>query len=210
MDNGLRAKTLTDASRSIETGDILLFRRGGGLFDRLLSVAGRSPYVHVGMAVWLNNDARPVPSITGSATLCLVDVLQWHGGRVVTLESEVARYPGQYDLFSISRRFDRDFDRLAASRRMMKYSASRYGWWNVFRVSLRHMAFVRLLFPPLVDDKANGTFPPFCSQAVAHSCRKYGGIDPVPNLADRVTEPGDIARSLLFEYQFTLPGGTTQ
>jgi hypothetical protein len=32
----------------------------------------------------------------------------------------------------------------------------------------------------------------------------WAGIDPVPNLNDRITEPNDLARSSLFEYRFTL------
>jgi hypothetical protein len=39
------------------------------------------------------------------------------------------------------------------------------------------------------------------------ACRA-GGVDPVPNLADRLTEPADLARSPFFEYRFTLGGGT--
>ena len=33
---------------------------------------------------------------------------------------------------------------------------------------------------------------------------RAGGVDPVPNLADRLTEPGDLARSAFYEYRFTL------
>ena len=33
---------------------------------------------------------------------------------------------------------------------------------------------------------------------------REGGIDPVPNLADRLTEPADLSRSAFFRYQFTL------
>ena len=40
-------------------------------------------------------------------------------------------------------------------------------------------------------------------EAVSRACRR-GGVDPVPNLADRLTEPGDLARSAFFGYRFTL------
>jgi hypothetical protein len=33
-----------------------------------------------------------------------------------------------------------------------------------------------------------------------------GGVDPVPHLADRLTEPADLARSPFFRYRFTLSG----
>ena len=52
------------------------------------------------------------------------------------------------------------------------------------------------------DDDAS-TWPPFCSQAVSMADRQ-GGIDPVPNLADRLTEPADLSRSEFYEYRFTL------
>jgi hypothetical protein len=42
-----------------------------------------------------------------------------------------------------------------------------------------------------------GKVQPMCSEAVAISCRA-GGIDPVPELPDRLTEPADLARSLLW------------
>jgi hypothetical protein len=31
-----------------------------------------------------------------------------------------------------------------------------------------------------------------------------GGVDPVPHLSDRLTEPADLARSPFYEYAFTL------
>jgi hypothetical protein len=34
--------------------------------------------------------------------------------------------------------------------------------------------------------------------------RLGGGVDPVPHLADRLTEPADLARSPFYEYLFTL------
>ena len=36
-----------------------------------------------------------------------------------------------------------------------------------------------------------------------------GGVDPVPHLADRLTEPADLARSPFFRYRFTLAGVMT-
>jgi len=76
-------------------------------------------------------------------------------------------------------------------------------WPGVIDVFRAH---VRLFVRPETDDAANGTHPPFCSQAVALACRA-GGVDPVPQLADRLTEPGDLARSPFFAYLFTLGTG---
>ena len=54
------------------------------------------------------------------------------------------------------------------------------------------------------EDHAIDRRPPFCSQACAMTDRTGGGIDPVPHLADRLTEPADLARSPFYEYAFTL------
>ncbi len=56
---------------------------------------------------------------------------------------------------------------------------------------------------PDEDDGEESNLPPFCSQAVSLACRR-GGVDPVPNLADRLTEPADLSRSPFFAYRFTL------
>jgi hypothetical protein len=53
------------------------------------------------------------------------------------------------------------------------------------------------------DDAADGR-PPFCSQACAYADRVGGAVDPVRNLADRLTEPSDLARSPFYAYLFTL------
>jgi hypothetical protein len=85
---------------------------------------------------------------------------------------------------------------------MIEITGRRYGWWSLLWVAMVHLPVVRLLVRPDTDDSANGSLP-FCSQAVARACRA-GGVDPVPNLADRLTEPGDLARSVFFRYRFTL------
>ena len=55
-----------------------------------------------------------------------------------------------------------------------------------------------------VEDDAIDRRPPFCSQACAMTDRIAGGVDPVPHLSDRLTEPADLARSTFYEYAFTL------
>ena len=57
---------------------------------------------------------------------------------------------------------------------------------------------------PETDDKAVDSRPPFCSHACAMADRIGGGVDPVPHLADRLTEPADLARSPFYRYLFTL------
>jgi hypothetical protein len=189
--NPLRFVQYESVQSSIKNADLLLCRTGRRLCDLAISAAARSPYVHAGMAAWIDGK------------LSIVDVLQFHGGRIVPLADEVSRHPGRYDVYRANTIRFPELDRDAAVEQMRHYADGQYGWWNVVRASLRHLAFVRLLIPPLTDDKANGTYPPFCSQAAGTAYRE-AGVDPVPNLADRVTEPGDLARSLLFSYFCTL------
>ena len=189
--------TYEAAEPRIKSADLLLCRVKHGIGNKAISVVGRSPYVHAGMAAWLRDE-------TGESRLHIVDVLQWHGGRKRLLADEVADYPGRYDLFTVNTDRFPEFDCDGAVQHMLQYADGQYGWWNVFRVSCRHMPLVRFLLPPMTDDKANGAHLPFCSQAVADADRRGGGVDPVLHLSDRATEPGDLARSWLYRRQFSL------
>jgi len=179
------------ARSDIRDADLLLFRRGPGLIHRLISASGRSQYVHAAMAAWW-----------GADLMCL-EMLQFRDGRAVCLSGQVKESPGCWDVYETNPDLRQEFDRAAAVRTMKRFTGTRYGWWNVFLMGLRSLPLVRWLVPPITDDMADGTHPPFCSQAIAIACRA-GGVDPVPNLADRLTEPGDLARSPFFRYRFTL------
>jgi hypothetical protein len=69
---------------------------------------------------------------------------------------------------------------------------------------LLHLPLVRWLMTAHLDDAAPDGRPPFCSHACAMADRQGGGVDPVPHLADRFTEPADLARSPFYRYRFTL------
>jgi hypothetical protein len=176
-----------EARRKIRDGDILLFRSKGFL-SQLIRVGGRSEYSHAAMAGWWSDRLMCV-EMTDS------------GGQAQLLSNLVERMPGAIDVFRANatrRRFSRE-KALAA---MVAITGKPYGNWNLIRAAAMHAIFFRFLVTPDTDDSANGSVP-FCSQAVARACRA-GGVDPVPNLADRLTEPGDLARSAFFEYRFTL------
>ncbi len=172
----------------IKTADLLLFRPRGLLWQAI-AVAGRSQYTHAAMAGRWGDRLMNVEMTTG-------------GGRAQLLSNLVEQWPGVIDVFSanaIHRRFSRE-KALAA---MVAITGKPYGRWNLFRASLYHMPLFRFIVSPDTNDIAATRWPPFCSQAVAMACRA-GGVDPVPELADRLTEPGDLARSPFFEYRFTL------
>jgi hypothetical protein len=64
----------------------------------------------------------------------------------------------------------------------------------------------RWLVRPDLNDRRFTSQPPFCSEACVMADRLGGRVDPVPQLADRLTEPADLARSPFYRYRFTLAG----
>jgi len=175
------------ARPTIRDGDVLLFRSRRRLVSRLIAKAGRSEYSHAGMAAWWNH-----------RLMCL-DTIQGQGGRAVLLSNLVRESPGRIDIYGTN---GEAFNRKAAVGAMIEITGRRYGWWSLLRTALVHLPVARLFAHPDTDDMANGSLP-VCSQAVARALRA-GGVDPVPNLADRATEPSDLARSAFLRYRFTL------
>ncbi len=171
----------------IRDGDLLLFRRRG-----LIATMGRTPYCHAAMAAWWDD------------TLMVLETTAWHGARAVTLRRQVESYPGRIDVYEVNPRKVRpEFNREATVAVMRALCGMPYGWKNVARAALLHTPVLRLAVRPAIDDRLHSSVP-FCSQAVAMADRLGGGVDPVPNLADRITEPGDLARSFFYRYRFSL------
>jgi hypothetical protein len=180
--------TLAEAQPQILDGDLLLFRRRG-----LIAIAGRGEHSHAAKAAWWGDD------------LFCLEVREWHGGRAVTLESQVRRRPGHIDVYRANpaNRWP-EYDRTRSSTMMRRLAGCDYGYAGLLTAAMLHLPFVRLAVRAEVDDNAIDRRPPFCSQACAMVDRVGGGVDPVPHLADRLTEPADLARSPFYEYMFTL------
>ncbi len=68
-----------------------------------------------------------------------------------------------------------------------------YGYTSVLAAAMLHLPVVRLAVRATVEDLSIDRRPPFCSQACAMADRIAGGVDPVPHLADRLTEPADFS-----------------
>jgi len=196
----LRQVPYSKARRWIRSGDLLLLRRGRSWTHRLIAAGGRSLYVHAAMAAWWNRDL-----------MCL-EMVQWRGGRAVCLSHQVALCPGRWDVYTLTPVGRESVDRTLAVRAMKRLTGTPYGWKALWRVICRHLPLVRWLVAPPTEDPevvSVGGLPPmptapmFCSQAVAWAYRA-AGVDPAANLPDRLTEPGDLARSPLFRYRFTL------
>jgi hypothetical protein len=177
-----------EVRQKIRDADLLLFRRRSRI-TRLIAVAGRSQYVHAAMAGWWKDRLMCVEMTSG-------------GGRAQLLSNLVAQWPGFIDVYGANAT-GRRFSRQRAVGTMIGITGKRYGWWNLLRAALMHMPVCRFLVRPDTNDLDASTGPPFCSQAVAMADRE-GGIDPVPNLADRLTEPADLSRSTFYQYRFTL------
>jgi hypothetical protein len=182
------------AVRMIRSGDLLLFRRRG-LMGWLIAAAGRSIYCHAGMAVWR--------TCCGHRLLCCAQMLA-RGGSVDALGPLVEDNPGRIDWFEANpeNRWP-EFDRVRAGAAASGLAGRSYGYGALLAATLRHAAVVRLFLRPPTDDRLRDDRPPMCSQMVAMACRG-GGVDPIPELSDRATEPADLARSQFFAYRATL------
>ncbi|NMC21667.1 MAG: trypsin-like peptidase domain-containing protein, partial [Thermogutta sp.] len=148
---------------------------------------------HAALAAWWDGD------------LFCLEVQGGYGGRAVTLESRVDRHPGRIDVYAADPDGLRpDFDRRGAVRYMRRWMGRPYGYRALFALALRRLPLLRLILPPATSDAEGEASAPFCSQACAEALRAGGGVDPVPNLADRMTEPADLARSAFLRYRCTL------
>ena len=170
--------------------DLLLYRNRG-----VISLVGRGDYSHCGKAAWWGNE------------LFSLEVREFYGGRAVKLRDQVARYHGKIDVFRANpgNRWS-GYRRDKATEVMRSFAGCDYGYWNVIIAAATHLPILRLFFTiKNGDDLCDATrMPPFCSQACAYADRVGGGVDPVPYLSDRFTEPSDLARSVFYEYLFTL------
>jgi hypothetical protein len=186
--NSLHLVTIATARSRIFDGDLLLFRRRG-----LIAIAGRGEHSHAAKAAWWGDD------------LFCLEVREWHGGRAVTLESQVKKYPARIDLYHTNpaNRWP-EYDRTRSTHLMRRLAGCDYGYAAVLAAAMLHLPFVRMAVRAETLDDAIDRRPPFCSQACAMCDRIGGGVDPVPHLADRLTEPADLARSPFYQYAFTL------
>jgi hypothetical protein len=187
-ESDLKYVSYQQARHLVRDSDLLLFRRRG-----LISIAGRGDHSHAAKAAWWGDD------------LFCLEVREWHGGRAVTLSSQVRRFPARIDVYQANpqERWP-EYDRRAATSVMRRLAGCGYGYAGVLAASLLHLPLVRLVARADVRDGELSGRPPFCSQACAMSDRVGGGVDPVSHLADRMTLPADLARSPFYKYQFTL------
>lgn len=180
-------RKLDDVRAEIQDGDWCLLRR-----PSIIARVGRGIHSHAGKALWWDSD------------LFLAEFREWKGGRVVLLDSQVQRHPGRIDIYQTNYASHYpDYNRQRASRFMRRLAGREYNYRGIALAALRHLPLVRLVIKPQLTD-TGPSLSYFCSQAVATAERVGGGIDVVPNLADSLCEPADLARSLFARYKFTL------
>lgn len=174
--------------RTIQDADLFLFRRRG-----LISIAGRGVHSHAAKAAWW-----------GDELMCL-EVREFVGGRAVTIDSQVRKFPEHIDVYETNPYGIAGYSRAGSTEYMRRLCGKPYGYGNIFWASLSHLPFIRLAtYVPLDDSGELPDVPPFCSEACAAADDFGGGFDPVPNLAHRMTEPADLARSNFYKYKFSL------
>lgn len=184
-----------DVRHAIRSGDLLLFRkRRIGLLGNVIALAGRGVHSHAAKAAWWSNE------------LFCLEVREFYGGRAVSLSSQVERYPSRIDVFrpNPDNRWPQ-YDLEKSLEIMRRFAGGDYGYGNVFLAALTHLPFFRVFIRPNRNDHEifEGKRPPFCSQAVSLA-ERLAGVDPVSHLADRFTEPADLARSPFYQYLYTL------
>ena len=186
----------SEATPLIQEADILLFR-GKGIMSWLIQRYGSGVHSHVGVAHWDNKNLQ------------CVEFREFKGGRSVSLKRQVNSNPSGIDVFRAANRVDYGndsyvLDELTKSKIttiMLKLTGLPYGWTNICKLIKHCLPFCRLAQQNIKDNNATKIF--VCSTAAAYAYR-MAYIDPVPYLADSAVTPSDLARSSLFEYQFTL------
>jgi len=178
---------LAQAAANIADGDLLLYRSQG-----LIAKAGRGQYSHAAKVARWGDD------------LFVIDTRMFYGGDIRLLSTDVRNHPGQIDVYGANAQSLPSYDPLATINYMRELVDRPYGWWSLAKAALLHLPLVRLLVRPNLNDRHFDDHPPFCSQFVAMAERFAGGVDVVPNLADKLTEPNDLARSRFYDYLVTL------
>ena len=182
--------SLQDVEPSIESGWIAQYR-GTGFISRWIEYGTGGCHSHSAM---LRRNGGGVD---------VLEIREWIGGRATPLASEVERYPGMIDVFSVDKRFPEYRGPLAA-RYMRLLTGNDYGYWGVLKLGLMKLPLIRRLWPFDTDDLLRTNAAPFCSHAVCAAMRLGGNVDPVPRKRDDRVSPNDLTWSCALFYEFTL------
>lgn len=189
----LNPTALRDCQHLILDADLLLYRPTS-VFGWAIARLSDSPYCHAAKAAWANG------------VLGVVETVEGHGGGWSPLAAQVVKWPGKIDHFrSAPHAMWPNYDREKSLCWSLDHVPDTpYGWWPTIRAMLTRAIVIRWFLRSSWNDEANGTRPPNCSAACSMADRIGGTVDPVKYLSDYATVPGDLARSLFYDYWHTL------
>lgn len=177
-----------DAARyRIRNGDLLLWRPTSWM-GRLIARGTGSPYSHAAMAGWFGD------------VLLQFEFLQAHGGRAVTLSSQIGRWPAACDVYRVAHLHGRKAVEAIARR-----TGQPYGWLDFARITLARLGRIAAPWWPTATDDPPLERPLVCSAAVADAIRRGDVYIRAGEPAWSIT-PGDLAQEA--DYQFTIAGLT--
>lgn len=181
-----------DIRHHVRDGDLALMRNGP-------PVAWFSgPYTHAAKCLWLRTDKGQ------RNTLMLCESREFVGGRIVTLSSQVRKFPGRIDLFRPKCPEDvAAFSAILTARQ----AGHRYGYRDLLRAALKRIpGSARLL---LATRRVSSWYEPKdCSHSIAwsevYAARTHDvEFDPVPGKQPRDVEPVDLANE---QHELIYPG----
>ena len=202
----------------IQEADVMIFR-GTGIISGLIQRFSGSRYSHAAMASWHNGSDEPP----------ILECIEFRegscGGRISNLSRQVEKYDEQIDIYrplpstnvlklvhledsySVVK-LPMHLNPKAVTNCMRKMTGLPYGWSRLWWLAKHHLLGARLWYvtDEAIDDRPkeiNDVYP-VCSTAVAASFNLGCGYDLMPNRSDNRMEPGDLAKSHLLNYLFTL------
>lgn len=184
---------------SIKDGDVLLFRGAKSRISAIIRWATRSSYSHAALALWVDD------------RLMVAESREFRGCRLVPASRAVEG--AVVEVCRLDPRHESDLDRAAVRKEALSRLGEPYGWRSILRTAVGKLPLVAFFKARRSiglgnkayseDDMHDAGQSVVCSTYVA-LCYRAGGIDLVPNLADRDTTPGDLARSALLAHKVAL------
>jgi hypothetical protein len=174
--------TLAEAKPRILDGDGAYYRGSVSPVSRAIMVGGRGKYSHVGTFLWIDHE------------LYIHEFREFIGCRLVRADREVRQYPGRID-HRQPRGVSYEQRQRVRSRALSKLG-KRYDWGGILKAGRYHLPGLRWFVSVDEDDsKLTGPDDPeHCSYCRADLWCSVDN-DLVPELANRITEPNDIARA---------------
>lgn len=195
------------AKELIKNGDVLLFE-GKGFLSFLIKKAGYTNYSHAAIVERIADNI-----------LCL-EFREFRGYSQSDLENYI-KVQARINVFRPKATFEKSSlvinnNDIYIKKETMTYDPNKtiamfrsmshlpYGYKRIFYMLQRHIPLVRSFIQPDVDDDLEPKYIyPVCSTIVS-TCLRKTYVDPVPFLADICVEPGDLSRSVVLDYLFTI------